>query len=191
MPEKKFRRLLVEHINPQDNETILEFGFGTGQILILVKKENPYIDLKGLDIDPKVKEITTYKLAKNNIDVPIALYDGTTFPYHDGQFDKIYSCLVLHQLDAETKSDCLKEIYRVLKPKGQLIIADWGKASNILMRFTFGLVQIVDGFKTTNDNVKGKIPQFIANSGFQNIKISKSINTLLGTFSYFKAVKDN
>ncbi len=96
MPEKKFRRLLVEHINPQDNETILEFGFGTGQNLILVKKENQNIDLKGLDIDPKVKEITTNKLAKNNIDVPIALYDGTTFPYHDGQFDKIYSCLVLH-----------------------------------------------------------------------------------------------
>ena len=34
MPEKKFRRLLVEEINPQANEQILEFGFGTGQNLI-------------------------------------------------------------------------------------------------------------------------------------------------------------
>ncbi len=83
MPEKKFRRLLVKHIDPQDEECILEFGFGTGQNLILVKNKNPKIELKGLDIDPKVKEITAYKLAKNNIEVPLNLYDGTTFPYQD------------------------------------------------------------------------------------------------------------
>ncbi len=58
-----------------------------------------------------------------------------------------------------------------------------------MMRFTFGLVQILDGFKTTNDNVKGKIPQFISNAGFLDVSVSKSINTLIGTFSYFNAVK--
>lgn len=31
MPEKKFRGLLVEAVNPQKGENILEFGFGTGQ----------------------------------------------------------------------------------------------------------------------------------------------------------------
>ena len=189
MPEKKFRRLLVESINPQDNEVILEFGFGTGQNLILVKNKNPNIELIGLDIDPKVKEITTYKLKKNGLEIPLNLYDGSTFPYQDKQFHKVYSCLVFHQLDAETKSNCLIEIYRVLKPGGELIIADWGKAQNKLMRFTFGLVQILDGFKTTNDNVKGKMPQFIEKAGFHNVSISQSINTIIGTFSYFRAIK--
>jgi ubiquinone/menaquinone biosynthesis C-methylase UbiE len=189
MPEKKFRRLLVDNINPQDKEVILEFGFGTGQNLVLVKNKNPNIELIGLDIDPKVKEITTYKLAKNKLEVPLNLYDGNNFPYQDNQFDKVYSCLVFHQLDAETKSNCLKEIYRVLKPNGELIIADWGKASNKVMRFTFGLVQILDGFKTTNDNVKGKMPKFIEKAGFRNVSISQSINTTIGTFSYFRAIK--
>lgn len=64
MPEKKFRRLLVEEINPQKNEQILEFGFGTGQNLLLVHKANPNIKLEGLDIDPKVKAIAERKLAK-------------------------------------------------------------------------------------------------------------------------------
>ena len=57
------------------------------------------------------------------------------------------------------------------------------------MRFTFGIVQILDGFKTTNDNVKGKIPEYIASAGFKNVLITQSINTSLGTFSYFKAQK--
>lgn len=187
MPEKKFRRLLVEEINPQDGEKILEFGFGTGRNLLLMKKQNIDIQLIGLDIDPKVKEIAAYKLAKNNLDIPLDLYNGGAFPYADNHFDKVYSCLVFHQLDTETKLNCLKEIYRVLKPNGTLIIADWGKAANKLMRLTFGLVQLLDGFKTTNDNVKGLMPQFIEQAGFQNVVVKRSINTAIGTFSYFRA----
>ena len=57
------------------------------------------------------------------------------------------------------------------------------------MRFAFGFVQLLDGFKTTNDNVKGLIPKFIANAGFLNIETIKAINTLIGTFSYYTATK--
>lgn len=189
MPETKFRGLLVSEVNPQKGEKILEFGFGTGSNLLLIKKQNADIDLTGLDIDPKVKAITAYKLVKNNLHLPLDLYNGGTFPYTDNQFDKVYSCLVFHQLDADTKLKCLKEIKRILKPNGSLIVADWGKAANKLMRLNFGLVQILDGFKTTNDNVKGLMPEFITQAGFQNVQISQSINTVIGTFSYFKATK--
>lgn len=118
MPEKKFRRILVESINPQDDESILEFGFGTGQNLILVKNQNRNIKLTGLDIDPKVKDIANYKLDKNKHSVQLDLYSGNMFPYSDNHFDKIYSCLVFHQLDADIKTNCLQEIFRVLKPGG-------------------------------------------------------------------------
>ena len=190
MPEKKFRRILVESINPQDDESILEFGFGTGQNLILVKNQNRNIKLTGLDIDPKVKDIANYKLDKNKHSVQLDLYSGNMFPYSDNHFDKIYSCLVFHQLDAYTKTNCLKEIYRVLKTEGELIIADWGKASNLVMRLTFGLVQLLDGFKTTNDNVKGKMLEYISSVGFKNVQITQSINTAIGTFSYFSGRKN-
>jgi len=189
MPEKKFRKLLVEEINPQPDEHILEFGFGTGQNLLLVHKANPNTKLEGLDIDPKVKAIAEHKLAKNNNEIPLHLYDGSVLPFANNSFDKVYICLVFHQLDAETKLNCLKELHRVLKPNGKLIIADWGKAQNKLMRFTFRLVQLLDGFKTTNDNVNGLMPDFISKAGFVDVVISKSINTAIGTFSYYKAIK--
>jgi ubiquinone/menaquinone biosynthesis C-methylase UbiE len=189
MPEKKFRRLLVEEINPQKNEQILEFGFGTGQNLLLVHKANPNIKLEGLDIDPKVKAIAERKLAKNKIAIPLHLYNGSVLPFPDSSFDKVYSCLVFHQLDAETKLNCLKELHRVMKSNGKLIIADWGKAQNKLMRLTFGLVQLLDGFKTTNDNVKGLMPDFILRAGFEDVVVKNSINTAIGTFSYFNAIK--
>jgi ubiquinone/menaquinone biosynthesis C-methylase UbiE len=189
MPEKKFRRILVEEISPKADERVLEFGFGTGQNLLLVHEANPNTKLQGLDIDPKVKANAQYKFAKNNIEIRLDLYDGKVLPFADNSFDKVYSCLVFHQLDKETKLKSLKELNRVLKPNGRLIIADWGKAQNKLMRLTFGLVQLLDGFKTTKDNVKGYLPDFISKAGFKNVEITKSINTALGTFSYFKAYK--
>lgn len=189
MPERKFRSLLVEQIDPQPGEKILEFGFGTGANLLLVKEKCPGADLRGLDIDPKVKEIAHHKLGKRRILLPLDLYDGGAFPYLDGQFDKVYSCLVFHQLDAKTKANCLLEIHRVLRPGGRLIVADWGKADGRRMRLSFGLVQLLDGFKTTNDNVRGLMPDFIREAGFQNVAVACSINTAIGTFSYFTAHK--
>ena len=189
MPEKKFRKLLVEEVNPKPNEHILEFGFGTGQNLVLMHQENPDTKFEGLDIDPKVKSIAEHKLSKSKIQIPLHLYEGNTLPFADNTFDIVYSCLVFHQLDAETKQQCLNELNRVLKPNGKLIIADWGKAQNKLMRIAFGLVQLLDGFKTTNDNVKGLMPDFIKSAKFSDVKISQSINTAIGTFSYFIANK--
>ncbi len=57
------------------------------------------------------------------------------------------------------------------------------------MRFTFYFVQIFDGFKTTNDNVKGLLPKFIKQAGFSNVTETNFINTKIGTYSYYKATK--
>ncbi len=189
MPEKKFRTLLIDELDPNNGETILEFGYGTGQNIILANQRNEKITLKGVDIDPKVKAIAERKINKLRLDINLDLYDGLTLPYPDNTFDKVFSSLVFHQLDQNTKLSSLKEIYRVLQPNGKLIVGDWGKAKNKIMRFAFYFVQILDGFKTTNDNVKGLLPAFIKQAGFSNVKETNFINTKIGTYSYYKATK--
>jgi ubiquinone/menaquinone biosynthesis C-methylase UbiE len=189
MPEKKFRTKLIDELDPKNEEAILEFGYGTGQNIILAHERNNKAKLIGLDIDPKVQEIAQYKIKKLGFDIPLDLYEGANFPYPDNSFDKVFSSLVFHQLDAETKLSCLKEIHRVLKPNGNLIIGDWGQAKSKLMRFLFYIVQILDGFKTTNDNVNGLLPKFIEQAGFKNVTEKDFINTRIGTYSYYKATK--
>lgn len=98
--------------------------------------------------------------------------------------------MFFYQLDEETKLNCLKKLNRILKQNGKFIIADWGKASNELMRFTFGFVQLLDGFKATNDNVKELMLNiYKKNSHFLNVEITKSIKTMTGTFPYYTATK--
>mgnify|MGYP002785085033 CR=1 FL=1 len=190
MPERKFRAKLIDILNPKDNESILEFGFGTGQNIILAYQRNTKTKFTGVDIDPKVKQIGDNKKDKLGITMNLDLYDGKTFPYADNSFDKVFSSLVFHHLDKESKLSSLKEIYRVLKPNGQLIIGDWGKAKSITMRVAFYAVQIFDGFKTTNDNVNGLLPKYIEKAGFKKVAETDFINTTIGTYSYYGATKE-
>jgi len=190
MPERKFRTKLIDLLNPKDNESILEFGFGTGQNIILAYQRNTKTKFTGVDIDPKVKEIANNKKDKLGITLNLDLYDGKTFPYADNSFDKVFSSLVFHHLDKESKSSSLHEIYRVLKPNGQLIVGDWGKAKSKIMRIAFYVVQIFDGFKTTNDNVNGLLPRYIEKAGFKKVIETDFINTTIGTYSYYSATKE-
>ena len=189
MPEKKFRNKLIDIVNPKVDEKILEFGFGTAQNIIILKQRFPKCDVLGVDIDPKVKSIAEYKLNKAGIQVPLFLYDGKELPFEDNSFDKVYSSLVFHQLDNLTKLKCLLEINRILKPNGEIIIGDWGKAKTKWMRFSFYLVQLLDGFKTTNDNVNGLMTKYISDAKFKEVNEIDYINTSIGTYCYYKAKK--
>ena len=189
MPEKKFRNRLIDIIHPLPGEKILEFGFGTAQNIILLKKRCADAQVQGVDIDPKIKWIAERKLDEEDLNIELFLYNGSMLPFEDNSFDKIFSCLVFHHLDKDTKMKCLLEINRVLKTGGKLTICDWGKAETTMMRFAFYAVQLVDGFTTTADNVKGLLNQYILNAGFKEVEIHSSINTEIGTLSYYKAVK--
>ncbi len=189
MPEKKLRCRLIDELALEKNDKVLEFGFGTGQNLILAKQRLNEAEIAGLDIDPKVKSIAERKIKRENLEIPLFLYDGGVFPFADDSFDKVYSSLVFHQLETGTKKRCLREIKRVLKPLGKLIVGDWGKPKSKLMRFAFYGIQILDGFKTTDDNVKGLLPGFMTECGFRNVEEIGYLNTSVGAYCFYKADK--
>lgn len=76
MPEKKFRNLLIKKVDTQPDESILEFGFGTGANLVLAAQKSPLSHFHGLDIDPKVRDIASSKLKSKNLSLDLKLYEG-------------------------------------------------------------------------------------------------------------------
>ncbi|RDB04888.1 class I SAM-dependent methyltransferase [Runella aurantiaca] len=189
MPEIKVKKRLIQQADIKKGQAILDFGCGTATLTLLIEDLHPDCTIVGLDIDPQILTISNKKAKLKNSSIQLKEFDGKTLPFADASFDKVLSAWVFHHLTTEQKHHAFREIRRVLKPNGELHIADWGKAENGLMRFLFFVVQVIDNFYTTNDNIKGKIPQLLAIEGFRNVEIKGNQSTLFGTLSYLKAIK--
>ena len=188
-PETKFKTALINQANIKPNTDVLDFGVGTATLSISLKKQYPLVKLNGVDVDEKNLKIAKQKVEKHNIQITLTQYDDFILPYEDDYFDRVVTSLVSHHLDKNQKENALKEIYRVLKPNGELHIADRGKPNHFGMRIAFYFVQFLDGFKTTTDNVNGLIPEYLKNAQFRNVETSKSFNTIFGTIWLYRGIK--
>ena len=115
MPEKIIRNYLISEIDPLKGEKILEFGFGTGQNLILLSNKEPSSDYYGLDIDPNIKEVCQKKLDRHHVKADLRLYEGSVFPFKDNMFNKVYTSLVFHHLTTDQKKESLIIYHQINK----------------------------------------------------------------------------
>lgn len=189
MGEFAFKRQLVRQAGIEKDNRVLDLGCGTATLTLLIKKTHPEAEVVGLDGDLKVLEIAKAKAVKTGL--KIALERGMAFelPYPDRSFDRVLSSLVFHHLTRDNKVRTLKEVFRVLKPGGELHVADWGKPQNTLMRVAFLLVQMLDGFNTTADSVNGLLPELFSQAGFEDIQQTDRHITLFGTLALYRARK--
>lgn len=189
--ETEFKQALVRQARVSKDHKVLDLGCGTATLTLLIKQAHPEAQVTGLDGDPKALGIAGEKVARSGLN--ITLDEGMAFnlPYPDNSFDRVFSGLLFHHLTREDKKRTLKEVYRVLRPDGELHVADWGKAGNPLMRSAFFLVQLLDGFKTTADNVNGLLPEFFSQAGFQDVRETARYATMFGAMALYSARRTN
>ncbi len=186
--ETLIKTLLVEQI-PAATGKLLDIASGTGTLTRAIKAAHPDYDVTGVDGDGDMLERARSYLAQEGALITYDQALAQRLPYSDSTFDVVTSSLFFHHLTLADKSRALQEAYRVMRPGGVLLVADWGKPQNWLMRALFLVVQCLDGFETTKDHVKGRLPTLVGKAGFQNVVITKNTWTPLGTISLLRASK--
>lgn len=127
MREEQFKRRLISQAAIQPQHKVLDLGCGTGTLTVLIKQMQPKAErLVGLDGDRPVLDLARAKAAEAGI--TITWQQGMAFdlPYSDDTFDRVLSSLVLHHLITENKQRTLDEVWRVLRPGGELHVIDFG-----------------------------------------------------------------
>lgn len=151
---------------------------------ILLAQAHRQTILYGLDGDATVLAIAKAKASQ----APIAWTQGFSFalPYPDNTFHRVTASLMLHHLNREQKRHTLREVWRVLRPSGELHIADFGPPHTQL---TFWMSRITRHLEETADNLDGLLPAFLAESGFAKSHETNYLISIAGPLSLYRAVK--
>ncbi len=187
--EATFKRHLVNQARIEPGQRVLDLGCGTATLTLLVKRLHPEAEVAGVDGDPKILKIARAKAAREGLSVKLDRAMAFALPYPAESFDRVLSSLVFHHLTRENKTRALSEVWRVLRPGGELHIADWGRPQNAALWLAFSLVRWFDSLETTEDNVKGRLPELMGAAGFVAVETTAHYATLFGTLSLYQARK--
>ncbi len=101
-------------------DMILDSGCANGRLFEVLK--NKEIEYFGVDFSEELIEIAKRKYPGVNFQTA----DCLNLPFPDNFFDKVYSISILHHIPSKSfQIQYLKEIRRVLKPGGLLILRVW------------------------------------------------------------------
>ncbi len=181
MPEKAFKSALLSQASIAPAHRVLDFGCGTGTLTLMAQAAVPEAQVMGVDVDEGALTIARSKAASENSAVTFLKISSGLLPFEDGSFDLVLSCLVFHHLRRDEKVAALAECRRVLRPSGVIHIADWGHPGTSLLRAGFFLTQLLDGFETTGDNVRGRMPELITQAGFLDVMDTGHFPTVFGS----------
>ena len=118
---------------PKEGMSILDVGCGTGSHLEMYQRYK--CNLFGIDSSPAMLEIARERLGGK---ADLYLGDATEMPYDDNSFDLVLFMLVLHEMKPQTRSYVIKEMKRVLKDDGHILLID----------FHPGPIQAFEGWRT-------------------------------------------
>jgi ubiquinone/menaquinone biosynthesis C-methylase UbiE len=186
------KQRVLAHAALRPGERVLDVGCGTGTLALAAVRAEPGIEITGLDADPAILERARHKATAAGVDIEFDEAMADAMPYPDASFDAVLSTLFFHHLPDEVKAGTAKQIRRVLRPGGRLVVADLGRPHDPLMRVAVrATVQLLDGTETTALNVRGELPGVLAAAGFEDVDVRDRTRTLTGTYEIVTAVVAN
>jgi len=127
----------LDRVGLHGNEQLLDLGCGRGAVLTAAARRLPAGRAVGADLWSRDQSGNGPEAALANAAaagvadrVEVHTADMTALPFPDGSFDVVTSALAIHNIrSAEGRYRALDEAMRVLRPGGQLLIADpWSMA---------------------------------------------------------------
>ena len=135
--DRRWRKKTVETMRPAPH--VLDVAIGTADLAIAMLCSGKVERGTGLDLSDKMMEIGEQKCEKAHLSDQVVFEHGNAqeMPFGDASFDAVtcaFGCRNFSDLDAG-----LREMYRVLKPGGQLTILEFSYPSNRFVRACYDM----------------------------------------------------
>ncbi|OAF07766.1 hypothetical protein AYJ54_16825 [Bradyrhizobium centrolobii] len=128
--ESAFRKKVLGLAHLAPGESVLDVGCGTGTLAIAAKQcVGPTGTVHGIDASPEMIARANRKASKAGVAVIFLITAAQVLPFPDARYDVVLTTIMLHHLSRNARQQCVREIGRVLKPGGRILVVDFATST--------------------------------------------------------------
>ena len=183
LPLVRVRNQVVDFAGAGKGSTILDVATGTGQQAFAFAKRG--YDVTGVDLTESMLEIAR----KNNKAgfVKFEIADATHLRFEENSFDVSCISFALHDMPPNIREKVLREMVRVTKPNGIIVIVEYDLPRNKISRtLIYRLISLYEG-EYYRQFIASDLDSLLRKTGI-NVKEKGSV--LLGAGRILKGIKN-
>lgn len=182
MPFSRIRDKVVNFTDATNGSKILDIATGTGKQAFAFAKRG--YDVIGIDLSEAMLKIAHKKNKYGNVKFEVA--DATDLRFEDSSFDISCVSFGLHDMPLFIRDKVLKEMARVTKRKGMIVIVDYALPENRIRRsLIYHFVKLYEG-KYYSKFITSDLEALLRKSG---IEIREEFPVLFGAAKILKGIK--
>jgi ubiquinone/menaquinone biosynthesis C-methylase UbiE len=172
----RLRKLTVDNALIKPGDSVLDVGCGTGEVTLLAKTRAKDGKVYGIDPAPEMIAVARKKATRKKLEIDFRVGVIESLPFPDASIDVVTSSLMMHHLPEDLKVRGLAEIYRVLKPGGCLLIADFMRPTGSFLNHLFIAFTRHQGLKSGIEDLQ----KLLKGAGFRQITQSDENVLIIG-----------
>ena len=135
--DKIWRNRVVRAVRRLGAKEILDIATGTGDLAIAMARKIEGTTICGADLSPEMLAVAKQKVAKAALSDRITLMEGNAehLPLPDMSADAVTIAFGIRNF--ENKENCLRELRRVLRTDGHLVILEFSNPKNRLIGWLY------------------------------------------------------
>ena len=124
----RLRAMLADDLELRPGDRVLDVGCGPGRLtLVFAKRVGPTGAVDGIDAAVEMINRASSQARKRGVAASFQVGFAQDLPFPDATFDAVACTLALHHVAEDDQRAAVEEMYRVLKPTGRLLIAEFHK----------------------------------------------------------------
>lgn len=182
-PFSGVRDRMVNFTGAQKGSKILDIATGTGQQAFAFAKKG--CEVIGIDLSEAMLNVAKKKNKYRNAKFEIA--DATNLPFEDNSFDISSISFALHEMPLSIREKVLKEMVRVTKPKGIIVIADYDLPKKKISKYLVYYVTVLFETKYYKSFIKSDLEVLLNKN---RIKIIEKDTVMHGVGRIWKGINN-
>ena len=182
------KRALKEIVDGYGPLEVLDLACGTGDFSITIAKASDEVKVTGVDLSEGMLAVMADKVDRQGLGGRIFFEqgDGENLRFTDGTFDRVTIAFGIRNFEDRLKG--LREMFRVLKPGGRLVLLELSRPENKVIRWLYDIyflrIMPVIGGKVSGDKAayaylpasvktfpgKKEFSAMMAQAGFKNVR---------------------